>query len=108
MNTQYEGKEFKLTLCHSCWDCWYEHIMINGNRYRKVDNVSFLKKHEMSVVRDTLKNIMALQESRRLIELADKMEKEAIHVMPTEDEDTLHAEQLYRQAIERDKMKGKQ
>lgn len=85
MTTTYEGKEFKLTLCQYCWQVWYEHIMINGNRYRKVDNVSFIKKHQNAVVRDTLKNIMALQESRRLLEIQKELDKEAIK----------KAEQLY-------------
>jgi hypothetical protein len=90
----------KLIICKWCREQW--HYFYVGDR------MGFLKRHQDKVIKDSIERILALQESRRLMALADKLDKEAIHIMPTEDEDTLHAEQLYRQAIERDRMKGKQ
>ena len=72
-NSEYEGKGYNLTLCHWCWKCWYEFVMVNGNRYRKVENVSFIKKHQKTLVRDTIQNILAEVESRRLMALQEKM-----------------------------------
>jgi hypothetical protein len=100
ISTEYEGSDYILTLCKTCWDCWWEFVMVNKNRYRKVENVSFIKKHQMSVVRDTIKHILAEVESRRLLAQAEINETKEIAEMipPSEvDSDTKYAEWLYEQ-----------
>jgi hypothetical protein len=98
-DTGYEGKTYKLTACNYCWQVWNEFVMVNGNRYRKVEKMSFIKKHEKSVVVNTVKHMLAEIESRRLMALQDKLDAEVEIVDSSEvepDEDTLYAEYLYR------------
>ena len=108
-DTVYEGKTYKLTACNYCWQVWNEFVMVNGNRYRKAVKVSFIKKHEKSVIVNTVKHMLAEIESRRLLAQAEVNEAKEIEEMisPNEvepDEDTLYAEYLYR-SLTRDERK---